>query len=216
MANVDEREAIKRIFWGEKWTKNPPQCVVELGAHRGEDESWIRAAARNPNLRYIMVEPDPENVARIKATGFNNWNRQVYLAAINGWNGPILFHRSLSPDGVRGSGSVLQPTGHLRHFPQIKFDDEVMVPGYTFDSFFRTYINSVIDLLWVDIQGAEAQMIQGGNLALSKTRYLFMEAEPVEMYAGQAPKKELLQMLPSEWTLVQDFGYNVLLRNQNL
>jgi hypothetical protein len=56
-------------------------------------------------------------------------------------------------------------------------------------------------------------MITGGQDILSKTKYLFMEAEPeVELYAWQALKPELIAMLP-EWVMVQDFGYNVFMRN---
>jgi hypothetical protein len=55
-------------------------------------------------------------------------------------------------------------------------------------------------------------MIAGGQAALEQTHFLFIEAESVEMYAGQATKPELLKLLPG-WKVLEDFGFNILLEN---
>ncbi len=72
-----------------------------------------------------------------------------------------------------------------------------------------------VDLLWVDIQGAERDMIAGGQRTLKNTRYLFIEAEEQQFYEGQAVRPELLAMLPG-WEVIGEFDYNLLLRNQNV
>jgi hypothetical protein len=90
------------------------------------------------------------------------------------------------------------------------------VPCYTLDTIFRCEGLAKIDLLWVDIQGAERDMIQGGGFALAHTRYLFIEAETEELYAGEALKPELLALLGDHgFALVQDFGCNVLLERKS-
>ncbi len=89
-----------------------------------------------------------------------------------------------------------------------------MVHVYTLDAIFEREWLTKIDLLWVDIQGAERDMIAGGAKALSHTRYMFMEAETTELYEGQAMRGELLAMLPG-WTLLGEFEANVLLWNDN-
>ena len=45
------------------------------------------------------------------------------------------------------------------------------------------------------------------------TRFAFMEAEEIQMYEGQALKAELIDLMGPAWTLIGDFGYNILLRN---
>jgi len=80
------------------------------------------------------------------------------------------------------------------------------------DSIFESEWLTKIDLLWVDIQGAENLMIAGGKTALSHTRYLFMEVENVELYEGEALKTDLVALLPG-WTVLQEFEYNVLMVN---
>ena len=67
-----------------------------------------------------------------------------------------------------------------------------------------------IDMLWVDIQGAERDMIAGGQNALSRTRYLFIEAETTELYEGMALRDELLTLLPG-FKVIEEFEYNLLL-----
>lgn len=185
--------------------------VVSLGAYRGEDDAAFCAAGRV--FDHIMVEPDPDNIDAIRTLPKSISHRKVIAAAINARSGYTPFYRSRdSRDGATGSGSILQPTGHLEHFPSIQFDRVISVSCMTLDELFDIYNLQRIDLLWVDIQGAERAMITGGRCALARTRHLIMEAESVEFYEDQTLRPDLLAALP-DWELVQDFGFNVYLRN---
>jgi len=192
--------------------------IVELGAYRGEDShNFERMIAAGETLLHVMVEPDWRNQAYIAQNEHRplGSNRRLIRGAIASQPGRRHFRVSLdSRDNSRGSGSILEPTGHLEHFPTITFEDPEVVNCYTLDGIFYDEYLSKIDLLWVDIQGAEREMIMGGHDALEKTRFCFMEAEEIEMYSGQALKPELIALLePSGWRLVQDFGFNILLEN---
>ncbi len=212
MANEQEKAAIRRIM-----AKIASPCIVELGARTGEDEHWLRSAC-GEDPHYVMVEPDPWNAQKIldKPRGLD-MNRRVILGVVAEYDGDATFFPSISPDGSRTSGSIRQPaSGHLSAYPDIKFQYKPsIVPCWTLDTIFEKDWLSKIDLLWVDIQGAEANMICGGKRALLRTRYLFMEVEGVEMYQGQALREDLLNMLPG-WRLIEDFGQNVLLLNPNM
>ena len=129
--------------------------------------------------------------------------------------GESAFFISESPDGSHTSGSIRRPTGHYDRYPDVQFTGVAHVPSWTLDAIFAKDWLTKIDLLWVDIQGAEGDMIVGGRRALERTRYLFMEVEDVELYRGQALRDDLIKMLPG-WTLMQDFGDNVLLLNPNM
>lgn len=208
MATPEEQAAIRHILGP---MRNP--TIVELGAHCGEDEGWISLACPE-QPHYVMVEADVRNaqviIDRVLAP-----HRRLIVGAIAATNGLIEFHVSDNAIGQgRGSGSIRKPTGHLEHIKWCTFPFKTLVPCYTLDEIFRREWLTKIDLLWVDIQGAERDMITGGQIALSRSRFLFMEAEEIEMYEGQALKPELMAMLPG-WTLMQDFGCNILLRNDN-
>ena len=122
------------------------------------------------------------------------------------------FHFSEDQNKERGSGSILQPTGHLTHFPHIRFPTNSLVPTYSLDDLYERERIERCDLLYVDVQGAEKEMILGGQDALKRTRFLFTESEKVEFASCQALRPELLKMLDG-WELIGDFDYNILLRN---
>lgn len=189
-------------------------CIVDLGARAGEEEDWIRQAC-SEKAHYVMVEPDIRNCQLILDRGIHR-TRRLILGAVADRDGSTEFHGSVTDGNSRGSGSIYEPTKHLILFPRVEFpaDLHTIVPCYTLDTIFEREWLSRIDLLWVDIQGAERDMIAGGHKALSHTRYLFMETEDRELYKGMALKPELLSLLAG-WTLIEDFGCNCLLRNEN-
>jgi hypothetical protein len=71
-----------------------------------------------------------------------------------------------------------------------------------------------IDLLFVDIQGAEREMVLGGTEILKKTNWIFIESYTNEMYEGQIVREDLLKMLP-DFELVGEFtDSNILLHRK--
>jgi len=205
MSSLAEKEAVRGILAGF----GPSPVIVELGAHVGEEAEWIMPLCNYP--RYVMVEPDPKNVMIISKKHPGNL---VIPAAVGSFlSGGVPFYGSENlVSNNRASGSIRKPTGHLEHFPEVKFGI-FPVPQYTLDMLaFRSQVDHV-DFLWCDIQGAERDMIEGGRATLAKTRYMMIEAEPdVELYEGQALKPELIAMLPG-WVVIKDFGYNLLMWN---
>ncbi|MCS7030108.1 MAG: hypothetical protein NZL92_01060 [Gloeomargarita sp. SKYG116] len=65
------------------------------------------------------------------------------------------------------------------------------------------------------MQGAEVDLIQGGQQTLAKTRYFYTEYSSEELYEGQINLATLLKLLP-DFKLVYRFGGDVLLKNQRL
>lgn len=206
MPSPEEQLAVSKLLHP---IRNP--CIVELGAHMGEDESWLRAACRE-EAHYVMVEPDPRNCQQIINRGPVHRTRRLIMGAIADAPGLRVFNFAEKSDGSRASGSLRQPTGHIEHFPDVHFNVSGTVQCYSLDEIFESEWLTKIDLLWVDIQGAEDMMIRGGQTALKHSRYLFMEVEKVELYAGEALGHELVAMLPG-WKVLEWFEYNVLMWN---
>lgn len=203
MSSAAEKEAIRGILAGF----GPNPVIVELGAHVGEEAEWIIPLCNEP--RYYMIEPDHENFKKIRK---RFPDIPLFQAAIAATTGFVMFHPAYNEtSNNRASGSIREPIGHMKHFPEVSFSAPVQVLSYALDDLFVRATH--IDLLWCDIQGAERDMIEGGRATLAKTRYMMIEAEPeVELYEGQALKPELLAMLP-DWVVLKDFGYNLLMWN---
>lgn len=209
MATEQEQAAVIRELGG---TVRP--VVVDLGANQAEEFCWINKSI-GPLSRYIAVEPDPRNAAVIRASSAHRAGFITLLGmAIAGKCGKTILHLADNNAGqAKVSSSIHQPTGHLTQFPWCSFEHQVEVHCWTLDHLKAVCDLRTIDLLWVDIQGAERDMIEGGLETLKIVRYLMIEAEETEFYEGQALKPELLALLPG-FEVVEDFGYNVLLKRK--
>jgi len=202
--NQTEREAVSEIIRSADGA-----VIVELGAYHGEELEWIRKVGF---ARYLMVEADPRHAEWIREHR-NLEGVEFCEFAIAAETGMVTMH--LADNEVlrqKCSSSIRKPKEHLEHFPWCTFEQTVRVPSVTLDHLFSMYDLSRVDLMWADLQGAERDMIAGGREALSRTRFLLMEADSCEMYEGQATRGELIAMLPG-WEIAGEFDYNVLLKN---
>lgn len=190
----------------------PGATIIELGAHHGNDTVVLYDAAFSP-VSYIAVEADPRNVS-ILSNRVGHRYVQVIRAAI--WDKCELVTLYLSEGHGNGSSSVREPLEHVRHFPHIAFNHTTEVQAITLDAIAADC--SGVDLIWCDIQGAERNMIAGGRATLARTKWLLTECDRFEMYAGQATRDELLEILGPDWELVAEWreNANLLLRNRKL
>ena len=204
MSTQSEITAISKIL-----VNSVSPCIVELGGYHGEDSMWMMQVVAEKNPVCIMVEPDPQNIATIKGLGYGG---RLIEGAISDHTGHCDFWACYTEEG-RGSGSIRRPTGHITEKPWYDFKKmQTEIPCYALDDIFIGHELDHIDVLWVDIQGAERDMIAGGQKALKHTRFLFIEAEERELYEGQALRPQLLKSLP-EWVVIAEFEHNLLLRN---
>ena len=191
--------------------------IVEAGACHGEDSQMLTyAATYSENIIHIMIEPDPENCKVIRQTGLSIPGRRLIEGAVAEYSGFRKFNRAIEiKTGYRFCGSLLEPRKDA--FRQMNFDEVIEVQCYTLDEIFQQQGLTHIDLLWADVQGGERGMLEGGEAALSKTRYLFMEVVKEEQYVGEALKDELVSLLEQRgWSIVIDFDTigDILMKNE--
>jgi FkbM family methyltransferase len=129
------------------------------------------------------------------------------------------FHASSGGDSDEGwdfSGSIRRPKNHLREHPWVKFDKIIAVRTCRLDDWCAETGIEEVDFIWMDVQGAEGDVIKGATRTLEKTRFLYTEYSNNELYAGQPSLKVLLAILPS-FKIVAKYGRpgdgDVLLRN---
>jgi len=208
-----------------EFIKNLPiKCLVEFGCNMGEDTRKFREM--HPNARIVCFEPDPRNITILDRNGVRTI-AEVYPYAVSDKNGVMAFH--LSTGDVRTvdpnndfinidwslSSSLKKPTGHLDLHKWITFPNSVDVQTIRLDDF-EPLKNTIIDFMWVDVQGAEDLVFSGAKDTLSRTRYVYTEYSNVELYENQLNLSQILKLFGSSWELVQDFGGDILLRNINI
>ncbi len=205
MSFPEEKEALISIA---RNCENP--TIVELGAQDGEDMEWLLAACQHKNPRAVMVEADQYLFSYLvkRVPG----HRHVY-GAIADHDGECMFWENHAPQTGCGYGSIYDPLpGNSVDYSYFKKTGPI--PCFTFDTLYRKYEIGRIDILRVDIHGAEKDMIQHGQEALKNTRHLFIEFFDEPTYLGMATRTQLLAMLPG-WTVIKQFPWNLLLRNDS-
>ncbi|MFM7808348.1 MAG: FkbM family methyltransferase, partial [Planctomycetota bacterium] len=113
------------------------------------------------------------------------------------------------------SGSLRRPRKHLDVYPGVKFDRTMRVRTMRLDTFVTQQRIDRIDLIWAEVQGAEADLFAGCPQALACTRLLYTEYNEIEMYEGQLDLRRLLALLP-DFEVVARWPEDVLLRNRSL
>jgi FkbM family methyltransferase len=191
-------------------TEHP--TIVEIGADSGTDTS--RLSKLFPGGRILSFEPDPRNVPRVSSRISGLDNVELTAKAVSNFNGKAVFHLSAGKSGGgQGSSSLREPNLTTTVFPEIEFPESIEVECLRLDDYCVERGISKIDFLWMDVQGAEDMVIDGGAETFrDRVRFLYTEYSNLEMYKGQVDLDGLMARLPG-YRIERIYTSNVLLRN---
>lgn len=132
--------------------------VIDIGANIGSFS--IYAASFGATV--YAIEPEPHNLEALKNNiSINKFENNIYTCpyAISDYKGTAVIHDS-------GGGSSIKDDG--------SFGAEVEV--MPFDNFFMLYHIESVDVLKIDVEGAETEIILGASKEnLEKCKYITME-----------------------------------------
>jgi FkbM family methyltransferase len=197
----------------------PDPTILEIGCNDGSDT--LKFLQAMPTAKLFCFEPDPRAIARFKTTlGPKLPAVKLFEIALSDRTGQIDFHMSDGmtaeyPQGYDRSGSIRRPATVTKNHPWLKFEKTVKVNTCRLDDWAAENKVSNADFIWMDVQGAEADVILGAPHILQATRFLYTEYNNRELYEGQLPLKALLALLPS-FELITRYPDDVLLRNRAL
>jgi FkbM family methyltransferase len=198
-----------------------PSLVLEIGSHHGEDA--VRMRSTFPSASIHCFEPDPRALAQWKSRPPLP-DVTLHEIAIGSHDGTADFHQSSGvpsgehvafDEGWDASGSIRAPRLHLTEHPWCTFPSTITVPMRSLDSWAAEHGVEQVDFIWADVQGAEIDLVEGGQRTLANTRLLYTEINDIEMYEGQITLEGLLARLPG-WSVVKRYPNDVLLRNDRL
>jgi FkbM family methyltransferase len=211
------RGAIDKNFAKTLFDSNP--LIIEVGAHHGFDT--LEFATLFPESKIYAFESFPGNFLHLQKNCQHFKNITTVCSALSNTNGVTFFYQSSGSSD--GSGSLLTPTIHIKNHPTVFFEDKdkSTVITITLDTYFNSIEISKVDLIWIDVQGAEKLVLQGGTELLKKTRYIYLEVSEVPLYEGALAYCDMKlfmnnlgfevwhEFLPAEW----NGEGNVLFRN---
>jgi FkbM family methyltransferase len=197
--------------------KKPDPTILEIGCNDGSDTlEFLRVM---PQAKIYCFEPDRRAIARFKKNlGSHRDNVKLFEIAVSNRTGQIDFHMSTSDDpsgeGFDQASSIRDPK-NVRELTWIRYEKTVTVDTCRLDDWCAENGVKQVDFIWMDVEGAEGDVIAGAPNILQDTRFLYTEYSNNELYEGQLSLKSLLARLPS-FEVVARYPGDVLLRNKRI
>jgi FkbM family methyltransferase len=164
----------------------PAPVILEAGSFHGE--TALEMVRRWPQATVYSFEPVPELLAIVMQNTAPFPNIHPSALALSDRVGTAVFHLAATadkPNQTLGSGSLLESSHHREGFPAIEFAKDITVSTTTIDAWAKASGVPRLDLLWLDIQGAEFPVLKNATTLLKTVSVVVTEVEFVEMYRGQ-------------------------------
>ncbi len=173
--------------------------IVIVGAHEGDEVPRLQLAY--PAARLHCFDPNPESCRRLHKRFAASPAVTISQLALGEAKGRMRFYEL----PMSGNGSLLPPDPDRWALANQQSAREVSsyeVEVSTMDDELRDVL--VIDLLWMDVQGAEGLVLKGATKTLARTQAIFAEVALVESaYTGAALFPEISATLqPHGFTCV--------------
>jgi FkbM family methyltransferase len=166
-----------------------PRLIMDLGANIGSFSVW--AARRWPTAKILAVEMESENFSLLQENiGLNALDERIAAVQAAVWS---------SSGSVRIKRDRLNAGGHSASSDA----DGDEVRAVTLGTLLQTVGGRAIDLLKMDIEGAEAALFNESNAKIfSKVGYLTVEVHPgvaVKSIAGYLEAMGFAVILRRQW-----------------
>ena len=94
-------------------------------------------------------------------------------------------------ENMHGSSSVKKPTTHLEIHPSVRLNEIIEVPAITLAKYMLDYKLSGNGLLWLDLQGAELDILSETPSILSQFKAIYTEVSTEPLYENSATIKTI-------------------------
>ena len=172
--------------------------IIELGAR--DCKETLLFEKNYPSAKILAFECNPTTlpICRQRITGKSRIT--LFEKAISETNGKISFYpidpektKTTWSDGNPGASSLFKASGN---YPIEKYvQHEIIVDSIRLDSIFVSEAINEVDLLWMDIQGAELMALKSIGQYLKDVKTIHTEVEFMEIYSNQPLFEEIKEFL---------------------
>lgn len=165
--------------------------ILDVGAHKGESVAYLKQIF--PKGVVFSIEPDPDSFSVLSANSVEGVH--YFNLALSDADGEASFYRNkishtnsllkvntCSEDSI-GIARALAERDQ-KYFEN--FNEEIKVTTFTLNTFSKKYSIGQIDLLKIDVQGAECRILAGGREILGKTKTIILEISFYDYYENQS------------------------------
>ena len=158
------------LYIHPEMAKQPPRCIVDLGAHIGL--ATLRFKAEFPDAEIHCYEPDPDNFALLRANMAGLPKVVLHQEAVGVQRTEALLY---IPNARHSASSLRRPSRaeHVREVVcQVKPLDEILAE-----------VGQLVDLVKFDIEGVEYEVFAASRL-VHQIRWIVgeLKADPIEIW----------------------------------
>jgi FkbM family methyltransferase len=167
--------------------------IFDVGAHTGETSSIYRRLFPNSSIR--AFEPTPTSVDTLRHRFADDHLLSVHRLALSDRAGSASF--TVNRSDATNSLLKTDASVHEGWRPFVETEQVIDVETQTLDGFCVAEGIAAIDILKLDVQGAELRVLQGARqlLAAGRIQAVYLEIIVTPTYLGQSPPAELLATL---------------------
>jgi|LakMenEpi03Aug12_release.lakeMendotaPanAssembly.Ray.scaffolds.fasta_scaffold490002_2 FkbM family methyltransferase len=168
-----------------------PEKVIDIGANIGNFTNQI--ISQNPNCKVVMVEANPNCEGHLRLL-----NKPYHIVALSDREGYADLYVEIINPIATGASLYKENTDW---YGDGKYKT-ITVPTKTLDN--CDYFNGeVIDLIKIDVQGAELDILNGGEKTIKNTKYVLSEVSLVEYNQGAPLIGDVIDKM-------KEYGFNIL------
>jgi FkbM family methyltransferase len=199
--------------------------IFEFGSRYGEDT--VEFAKKFPNATIYAFECNPSTFDKCKELTSQYKNIILSKTALSNITGKVKFY-PIDPDktvttwsdGNQGASSLL--TASEKYPIESYVQNEIEVDCIRMDEFMKKNSIQNIDVIWMDVQGAELMVLQGTGEKIVDTKIIHLEVEFFEIYRNQPLMKDILSFFKKNnfiflgYTDFSEFSGDAIFLNSNL
>lgn len=181
--------------------------ILEIGAHFGEDTQRFLHTFGDRIGKIYCFEPDPRSI-RVFKNYISDERVSLFHSALSKENGILPFYQSHNPnetavpekydwiesDDYNGSKLANSGASSLKKGYHLVLGDPINVKSLRYDSWAVQNGIESIDLAWIDVQGAESDVIEGMGSEIRNIKYIWMEFGEMQ-YDGSMTFSETVSLM---------------------
>ncbi|MDX6767100.1 MAG: FkbM family methyltransferase [Candidatus Methylacidiphilales bacterium] len=170
-----------------QWVR--PDTLIDVGANKGQ--FTLAAQLAVPNVKVIAFEPLPSEAAMFRRNFDGDTRVRLLPLALAATQGRVTLHVTDRPD----SSSLLALGSAAREAYGLKPQQAIEVEQQRLDAVISAEDLVGTSLLKIDVQGAEAMVIDGAAGLLPSIDFVYVELSFVPLYANQPLAGDIIAQL---------------------